>query len=237
MLVTSAIRDVSERKRGEAELVKLEARYRSLVEEIPAVTFLAALDGGSNELYVSPQIVDLLGFTQEEWLGDPVLWHRQLPCRHLVRSGPCPHAAQGYDQLPDVGPDLGERADPANPRHAGSAGQPADQADEPAWMRLSTLVGAPAGAGVIRDTRAWHGATPNLSREIRAMPNVEYGAPWLDKALFAPSMPHEIWMGLSPHAQKIGPDQDPAGGVARGRRHDAPPGQRSRQGEGRPPAT
>lgn len=78
MLVTSAIRDVTERNRRAAELAKLEARYRSLVEEIPAVTFLAALDGGRNELYVSPQIVDLLGFTQEEWLNDPVLWHRQL---------------------------------------------------------------------------------------------------------------------------------------------------------------
>ena len=49
--------------------------------------------------------------------------------------------------------------------------------DEPEWMRLSTLVGAPAGAGVFRDNRAWHGGTPNLSREIRALPNVEYGAP------------------------------------------------------------
>jgi hypothetical protein len=44
-------------------------------------------------------------------------------------------------------------------------GSPPAQADEPAWMRLSTLVGAPAGAGVFRDTRAWHGATPNVSRD------------------------------------------------------------------------
>ena len=50
---------------------------------------------------------------------------------------------------------------------------PPTQADEPEWMRLSTLVGAPAGAGVFRDPRAWHGATPNVCREIRAMPNVE----------------------------------------------------------------
>jgi PAS domain S-box-containing protein len=78
MLVTSAIRDVTEGKSREAQLRKAEARYRSLVEEIPAVTFMAALDEGINELYVSPQIVDLLGFTQEEWLNDPVLWHRQL---------------------------------------------------------------------------------------------------------------------------------------------------------------
>jgi PAS domain S-box-containing protein len=78
MLVTSTIRDVSAGKQREAQLRKAEARYRSLVEEIPAVTFMAALDEGVNELYVSPQIVDLLGFTQQEWLDDPVLWHRQL---------------------------------------------------------------------------------------------------------------------------------------------------------------
>ena len=46
-------------------------------------------------------------------------------------------------------------------------------------MRLSTLVGAPAGSGVFRDNRAWHGATPNLGDAVRALPNVEYGAPWL----------------------------------------------------------
>ena len=80
---------------------------------------------------------------------------------------------------------------------------PPTQADEPEWMRLSTLVGAPAGAGVFRDPRAWHGATPNVSREIRAMPNVEYTAPWLEASAFDPSMPHDIWAELSPHAQRI----------------------------------
>jgi len=80
---------------------------------------------------------------------------------------------------------------------------PPSLAEEPEWMRLSTLVGARAGAGVFRDNRAWHGATPNVGREIRAMPNVEYGAPWLDESWFAPSMPHDIWKSLSPHAQRV----------------------------------
>ena len=87
------------------------------------------------------------------------------------------------------------------------ADPPPTQADEPEWMRLSTLVGASAGAGVFRDNRAWHGATPNLSREVRALPNVEYGAPWLsmDQARDRPAktIPHEIWESLSPHAQRI----------------------------------
>jgi len=52
-------------------------RYRTLIEQIPAVTFLASLSGGKNEIYVSPQIESLLGFTQEEWVSDPVLWYRQ----------------------------------------------------------------------------------------------------------------------------------------------------------------
>ena len=51
-------------------------------------------------------------------------------------------------------------------------------ADEPMWMKMSTLVGAKAGAAIFRDNRCWHGATPNLSTEIRALPNVEYTPAW-----------------------------------------------------------
>jgi len=39
---------------------------------------MAALDEGRNELYVSPQIEALLGFSQREWLDNPVLWYTQL---------------------------------------------------------------------------------------------------------------------------------------------------------------
>jgi PAS domain S-box-containing protein len=70
-LLTGTVRDVTDRKR-------LETRYRTLVEGIPAVTFMASLEGGVSEIYVSPHIETMLGFTQEEWLGDPFLWFRQL---------------------------------------------------------------------------------------------------------------------------------------------------------------
>lgn len=57
---------------------RMEARYRALIEQIPAVTFMAALDDGENDMYVSPQIEALLGFSQKEWLDDPVLWFKRL---------------------------------------------------------------------------------------------------------------------------------------------------------------
>ncbi len=63
---------------ADAKLRLAEVRYRTLVEQLPVVTFLAALDGGVNQLYVSPQIEALLGFTQKEWLENPILWFAQL---------------------------------------------------------------------------------------------------------------------------------------------------------------
>jgi formate hydrogenlyase transcriptional activator len=70
---------------GGAQLHRAEAQYRALVEQIPAVTFMAPLDGSTSELYVSPQIEELLGFSAQEWLEDPFLWYRQLHPEDQVR--------------------------------------------------------------------------------------------------------------------------------------------------------
>jgi two-component system CheB/CheR fusion protein len=56
----------------------IEARYRVLLDQIPAVVFMAYLDQGIGQAYVSPQIEAALGFSQKEWLEDPVLWYRQI---------------------------------------------------------------------------------------------------------------------------------------------------------------
>jgi len=76
-------------------------------------------------------------------------------------------------------------------------------ADEPEWMRLSTVCPLPAGSAIIRDARCWHGGTPNLSREVRAMPNVEFMAPWFRSEALIRSMDFAMWDTLSPHAQRI----------------------------------
>jgi PAS domain S-box-containing protein len=61
-----------------AALPEVDARYRTLVEQIPAVVFMAFLGKGIGEAYVSPQIEAILGFSQEEWLNDPVRWYQQI---------------------------------------------------------------------------------------------------------------------------------------------------------------
>src|ERR1700754_4216976 len=55
----------------EAHASNLEARYRALLEQIPAVVFMAYLDRGVSEAYVSPEIEAALGYSREDWLEDP----------------------------------------------------------------------------------------------------------------------------------------------------------------------
>ena len=74
--------------------------------------------------------------------------------------------------------------------------------EEPEWMKLSTVCPAPAGSVLIRDVRAWHGGTPNLSKEVRAIPNAEFFAPWYREPIPI-SMPREIYDNLSDHGKKI----------------------------------
>ena len=50
-----------------------EAKYRTLVEQIPAITYIASLDKPGKLLYLSPQIHQL-GFPPDYWLGDPQGW-------------------------------------------------------------------------------------------------------------------------------------------------------------------
>ena len=62
-----------------------QAGYRSLVEQIPAVVFMVYLDRGIGEAYVSPHIEATLGYSQAEWLEDPVRWYRRIHPEDNVR--------------------------------------------------------------------------------------------------------------------------------------------------------
>lgn len=63
---------------AEGELPTVSETYRILVEQIPAVVFIAFFDKDFGEAYVSPQIEKTLGFKQDEWLRDPVRWFEQI---------------------------------------------------------------------------------------------------------------------------------------------------------------
>ena len=62
----------------DARAPDLEDKYRALLEQIPAVVFMAHLDRGISEAYVSPQIEAALGYSREEWLEDPVRWYQHI---------------------------------------------------------------------------------------------------------------------------------------------------------------
>jgi diguanylate cyclase (GGDEF)-like protein/PAS domain S-box-containing protein len=71
-------RDITDRKRGEERLRDAEARYRSLLERIPVVTYVDAVERTGSALYMSPQIEAMLGYPAEAWREDSTLWIRLL---------------------------------------------------------------------------------------------------------------------------------------------------------------
>ncbi len=70
--------DVTERKLAEQLLHEAEARYRSLIETIPAATYIDTVDAISQAIYMSPQVKQIYGYTPEEWRSQPQLWEEGL---------------------------------------------------------------------------------------------------------------------------------------------------------------
>jgi PAS domain S-box-containing protein len=64
------------------QLREAEAKYRALVENIPAVTYLDLVDPDDprkvRELYLSPQIEEMLGYTPEEVTNNPDMWYELI---------------------------------------------------------------------------------------------------------------------------------------------------------------
>ncbi|HEV8252748.1 MAG TPA: EAL domain-containing protein [Candidatus Limnocylindria bacterium] len=56
------------------DLMDADARYRAMVEQLPAVVYVADIGAQATWHYVSPRIQELLGYTAAEWLADTNLW-------------------------------------------------------------------------------------------------------------------------------------------------------------------
>ena len=62
----------------DSEAREIERRYRTLVEQLPLVVYVDALDESSSNIFTSGGIEPLLGYTVEEWRDDPDLFVRTL---------------------------------------------------------------------------------------------------------------------------------------------------------------
>ncbi len=71
--------EVEERRRAEQAWMHSEQRYRSLVDQLPAVVYTATCCGARRFLFLSPQVCDMLGYDPEELTADPDRW---LRCVH-----------------------------------------------------------------------------------------------------------------------------------------------------------
>ncbi len=70
-LVDEVLAKNAELDASESALRSAERRYRSLVEDLPLVTYVGSVDPEAPLVYVSPQITGLLGWPVSDWLERP----------------------------------------------------------------------------------------------------------------------------------------------------------------------
>ena len=68
------IEDITSERRAEQEIRASEARYRALVERVPAVVYEMGPDDERRTLFVSPHVEQVLGYSRVEWLDQPDIW-------------------------------------------------------------------------------------------------------------------------------------------------------------------
>ena len=67
--------DITARREAEAGLAEAEARYRALVEQLPAIAYIDPVDRHGT-VYISPQTEAILGYSPDEWYANPELWQQ-----------------------------------------------------------------------------------------------------------------------------------------------------------------
>jgi diguanylate cyclase (GGDEF)-like protein/PAS domain S-box-containing protein len=72
------VHDVTGRELAEEALKEAEEKYRTLVEQIPAIVYVDTLEGVGSAGYTSPQAEAVLGYPMDEWDADPLLWVKLL---------------------------------------------------------------------------------------------------------------------------------------------------------------
>ena len=63
--------DITAAREAEDHHAETEAKYKNLVEQMPAIVYLGEYGEEGDWLYISPQIERVLGYTPEEWIAHP----------------------------------------------------------------------------------------------------------------------------------------------------------------------
>ncbi len=117
------MQDVTHEREVQQSLAAAEARYRSLVEQLPAVIYVDAVDELVTARYVSPRYEELTGYTQAERMADPGLWMRIITRRpRSRRRGVQPHERDRRGlrrRAPDRAQRRACRVGPRSRRHRG----------------------------------------------------------------------------------------------------------------------
>jgi PAS domain S-box-containing protein len=83
-------RDLSEKVSEQRARAETEIKYRMLIEQVAAVSYIAELGVNGQWLYVSPQIETMFGYSAEEWLSTSRNWL----CYVAPEDHPIIHAAE-----------------------------------------------------------------------------------------------------------------------------------------------
>jgi PAS domain S-box-containing protein len=82
--------DITERVSAQRARAETEIKYRKLIEQVAAISYIAEIGVNGQWFYVSPQIETMFGYSAEEWLSNSKDWIRHIP----IDDRPIVHAAE-----------------------------------------------------------------------------------------------------------------------------------------------
>ena len=67
--------DITDQRTSDALVRETEDRYRTLVEQLPAIVYSEDVTGdGLQVVYINSRVKELLGIEPEEWVRRPSMW-------------------------------------------------------------------------------------------------------------------------------------------------------------------
>jgi adenylate cyclase len=78
--------DITAEREIEAMLLRSEARYQELIEHLPVIVYMDAYDDATSSRYVSPNVLEVLGYPAEAFIADTLLWAQLVHPDDLDRA-------------------------------------------------------------------------------------------------------------------------------------------------------